>query len=82
MKATGNLALLTLVRRVDVALLVARYPLARPAYRRTRALPEHEAILVAVREKDADAARAAMRAHLDTVEHYLQDHARGIARAA
>jgi DNA-binding FadR family transcriptional regulator len=81
-KATGNLALLTLVRRVDAALLAARYPLARPAYRRTRALPEHEAILAAVREKDVDAARAAMRAHLDTVEHYLQDHARGIARAA
>jgi DNA-binding FadR family transcriptional regulator len=81
-KATGNLALLTLVRRVDAALLAARYPLARPAYRRTRALPEHEAILVAVREKDADAARAAMRAHLETVESYLREHARLLARAA
>src|SRR4051812_45457424 len=81
-KATGNLALLTLVRRVDVALLAARYPLARPAYRRTRALPEHEAILAAVRDHDAGAARAAMRAHLETVEHYLHEHARGIARAA
>ena len=81
-KATGNLALLTLVRRVDTALLAARYPLARPVYRRTRALPEHEAILVAVREKDADGARAAMRAHLETVESYLYEHARQVARAA
>jgi GntR family transcriptional repressor for pyruvate dehydrogenase complex len=81
-QATGNLALLALVRRVDAALLAARYPLARPAYRRTRALPEHEAILAAVRAGDADAAREAMRAHLDTVERYLYEHARGVARAA
>ena len=52
-EVTGNLALLALVRRVDAALLAARYPLARPAYRRTRALPEHEAILAAVRARDA-----------------------------
>ena len=81
-EATGNLALLALVRRVDAALLAARYPLARPAYRRTRALPEHEAILAAVRAGDAQAARAAMRAHLDTVERYLQEHAHKVARAA
>jgi GntR family transcriptional repressor for pyruvate dehydrogenase complex len=81
-EATGNLALLALVRRVDAALLAARYPLARPAYRRTRALPEHEAILSAVRSGDAEAARAAMRAHLDTVEGYLHEHARKIARVA
>jgi DNA-binding FadR family transcriptional regulator len=82
LEATGNLALLALVRRVDGALLAARYPLARPAYRRTRALPEHEAILSGVRAKDADAARAAMRAHLDTVEGYLREHASKVARAA
>jgi DNA-binding FadR family transcriptional regulator len=81
-EATGNLALLALVRRVDAALLAARYPLARPAYRRTRALPEHEAILSAVRAHDADAAREAMRTHLDTIEGYLQEHARKVARAA
>jgi GntR family transcriptional repressor for pyruvate dehydrogenase complex len=81
-EATGNLALLALVRRVDAALLAARYPLARPAYRRTRALPEHQAILDAVRAGDGEAARAAMRAHLETVEGYLQEHARKVARAA
>ncbi len=81
-QATGNLALLALVRRVDDALLAARYPLARPAYRRTRALPEHAAILDAVRARDPEAAQAAMRAHLDTVEAYLHEHARKVARAA
>jgi DNA-binding FadR family transcriptional regulator len=81
-EATGNLALLALVRRVDAALLAARYPLARPAYRRTRALPEHQAILDAVRGGEPEAARAAMRTHLDTVEGYLQEHARKVARAA
>ncbi len=81
-EATGNGALVSLVRRIDGALLAARYPLARPAYRRTRAIPEHEAILEAVRAGDEAAAREAMRAHLDTVEQYLHEHARRVARAA
>ena len=81
-EATGNAALVALVRRIDAALLAARYPLARPAYRRTRAIPEHEAILDAVRARDAKGARDAMRAHLDTVEQYLREHARRVARAA
>lgn len=81
-QATGNDALVSLVRRIDGALLAARYPLARPAYRRTRALPEHEAILEAVRTGDEAAARSAMATHLDTVEQYLREHARRVARAA
>jgi DNA-binding FadR family transcriptional regulator len=81
-EATGNDALVSLVRRIDGALLAARYPLARPAYRRTRAIPEHEAILAAVRARDEAAAREAMRSHLDTVEQYLREHARRVARAA
>ena len=81
-EATGNAALASLVRSIDGALLAARYPLARPAYRRTRAIPEHKAILDAVRAGDEAAAREAMRAHLDTVEQYLHEHARRVARAA
>jgi GntR family transcriptional repressor for pyruvate dehydrogenase complex len=81
-EATGNAPLASLVRRIDAALLAARYPLARPAYRKTRAIPEHEAILDAVRRRAPDAAREAMRAHLDTVEGYLREHARRVARAA
>lgn len=81
-EATGNGALVSLVRRIDGALLAARYPLARPAYRRTRAIPEHEAILDAVRARDERAARDAMRAHLDTVEQYLHEHAQRVVRAA
>lgn len=79
---TGNVPLASLVRRINDALLAARYPLARPAYRRDRAIPEHEAILRAVEARDPVAAQDAMRAHLDTVERYLQDHARRVARAA
>jgi len=81
-EATGNAPLASLVKRVDDALLAARYPLARPAYRRTRAIPEHRAILDAVRARDGAGARAAMRAHLDTIETYLHEHARKVARAA
>jgi DNA-binding FadR family transcriptional regulator len=81
-EATGNAPLASLVRRIDDALLTARYPLARPAYRRSRAIPEHEAILAAVQARDAEAARAAMNEHLDTVEGYLREHARKVARTA
>jgi DNA-binding FadR family transcriptional regulator len=80
--ATGNVALLSLVRRVDDALLAARYPLARPTARRARALPEHAAIVAAVRARKPEVARAAMRVHLDTVAEYLREHARRVARAA
>lgn len=79
-EATGNGALVSLVHRIDDALLAARYPLARPAYRRTRAIPEHQAIFDAVRAGDETAARAAMSDHLDTVEQYLREHAARVAR--
>ena len=75
-EATGNLALATLARRIHDALLVARYPLARPAYRQKRALPEHRAIRDAVAARDANGAREAMREHLATVGEYLAQHAR------
>ena len=78
--ATGNLALGTLARRVHAALLAARYPLARPAYRRERAMPEHQAIHDAVVAGRPKAARAAMAAHLETVQQYLEQHARSLAR--
>jgi len=81
-EAAANSALTALVRRIDGALLAARYPLARPAYRRSRALPEHRAILDAVHAGDAEAAREAMSAHLDTVAGYLREHAGKVARAA
>jgi DNA-binding FadR family transcriptional regulator len=57
------------------ALCIARRPLARPGLRHDRGLPEHEAILAAVARSDAQAARAAMEAHLDTVETYLREYA-------
>lgn len=75
--ATDNNALGNLVQRLHAALLTARYPLARPQYRVERALPEHERILTAVADGDAEGARAAMRDHLATVEGYLRDHAAG-----
>jgi DNA-binding FadR family transcriptional regulator len=58
------------------ALCTARRPLARPALRRERGLPEHQRILAAVARGDADAARRAMTEHLDTVESYLREYAR------
>jgi DNA-binding FadR family transcriptional regulator len=49
--------------------------------RRERSLPEHERILRAVARRDPDGARAAMGAHLATVEAYLQEYADGRAAA-
>ena len=71
--ATGNRALGGLVERIHSALLVARYPLARPQYRVERALPEHRRILAAVAAGVADEARAAMRDHLETIAGYLRE---------
>ena len=69
--ATGNSALAGLIERIHAALLEARFPTARPQYRLERAMPEHERIAAAIVAGDADAARAAMRAHLGTVKEYL-----------
>jgi len=71
--ATGNHALGGLVEHIHSALLVARYPLARPQYRAERALPEHRRILAAVASGDPDEARAAMSEHLDTIASYLRE---------
>ncbi len=73
--ATGNRPLGGLVERIHTALLLARYPLARPQYRFERALPEHRRILAAVAAGDADEARASMSAHLDTIASYLRERA-------
>jgi DNA-binding FadR family transcriptional regulator len=72
--ATGNRALGGLVERIHSALLLARFPLARPQYRQERALPEHRRILAAVTAKDPAEARAAMSDHLDTIAGYLDEH--------
>jgi GntR family transcriptional repressor for pyruvate dehydrogenase complex len=77
--ATGNRSLGALVSRIHAALFLARFPLARPDYRQARGLPDHARILAAVRAGDPDAAREAMRAHLDSVAGYLREHERTLA---
>jgi GntR family transcriptional repressor for pyruvate dehydrogenase complex len=80
--ATGNRALGNLTEPIHRALNTARRPLARPEQRLERSLPEHERILRAVARRDAPGARAAMAAHLATVEAYLHEYAEGRAAAA
>ena len=72
--ATGNRSLGRMTEPVHRALSAARRPLARPEHRLGRSLPEHRAILAAIAERDRDAAREAMRAHLLTVERYLTEY--------
>src|SRR5215211_133001 len=75
--ATGNRALGRMTEPIHRALAAARRPLARPEHRLERSLPEHRAILAAIAARDPDAARAAMRDHLLTVERYLGEYAAG-----
>jgi GntR family transcriptional repressor for pyruvate dehydrogenase complex len=76
-QATGNLALGRMTEPVHRALAMARRPLARPEHRVARSLPEHREILSAIAGRDPEAARAAMREHLLTVERYLREYAQG-----
>jgi GntR family transcriptional repressor for pyruvate dehydrogenase complex len=74
-RAAGNRALLRMVAPLQQTLINARRPLAAPEKRFERALPEHKAILRGIASHDAEAARGAMRAHLETVENYLRAYA-------
>jgi len=74
--ATRNRPLARVVERIHSALLLARYPLARPQYRQRRALPEHRRIFEAVAAGDVAEARAAMSDHLDTIASYLDEYRR------
>jgi DNA-binding FadR family transcriptional regulator len=81
-RATGNRALGRMTEPVHRALAAARRPLARPALRLERSLPEHRRILAAIADGDAEGARTAMRDHLLTVERYLSEYAAGPASAS
>jgi DNA-binding FadR family transcriptional regulator len=79
--ATGNSALGRMTEPIHRALAAARRPLARPEHRLERSLPEHRRILAAIAAREPEAARAAMRDHLLTVERYLREYERGAAEA-
>jgi GntR family transcriptional repressor for pyruvate dehydrogenase complex len=78
--ATGNRALAQLVGQLHSALVLARYPLARPQYRQEKALPEHNRILTAVASHDPAQARQAMSEHLSTIAGYLGGYRSGTDR--
>jgi GntR family galactonate operon transcriptional repressor len=74
-RAAGNPTLGQMAAPIHRALATTFGALARPRERFDRGLPEHERILEAIVERDADAARSAMRDHLLTVEGYLREYA-------
>jgi len=71
--ATRNRALGNLTGPIHRALTATRRPLTRPAARIERAVAEYRRILAAIADRDPDAARAALRDHLATVEGYLRE---------
>jgi DNA-binding FadR family transcriptional regulator len=79
--ATRNRALTGMMDSIHRALGAAVPALARPDARFERGLPEHKRILAAIVGRDPDAAREAMRAHLETIEGYLREYATARASA-
>jgi GntR family galactonate operon transcriptional repressor len=73
-QAAENRILSRIVEPIQRALQTARRPLARPQARIERAIPEHRAILTAIAAHEPEAARAAMLAHLETIEGYLREY--------
>jgi GntR family transcriptional repressor for pyruvate dehydrogenase complex len=80
--ATGNRALGRMTEPIHRALAAARRPLARPDARQARSLPEHRRILTAIAAGAPAEARAAMAAHLRTVEEYLREYAESVSDRA
>jgi GntR family transcriptional regulator, galactonate operon transcriptional repressor len=72
-RATGNRTLARMAEPIHRALNTTFGALARPEARFERSLPEHRRILEAIERNDPGGAREAMRAHLLTVEGYLQE---------
>jgi DNA-binding FadR family transcriptional regulator len=70
----GNRTLGRMTEPIHRALSAALRRLSRPQHRFERGLPEHERILSAIRARDPDEARAAMRSHLATIESYLGEY--------
>jgi DNA-binding FadR family transcriptional regulator len=73
--ATHNPLYVGIGKTIHPVALTYRYPLARPGFRRDRALPEHRRIFEAVRAADSKAARAAMAAHHKTIQRYEREYA-------
>jgi GntR family transcriptional repressor for pyruvate dehydrogenase complex len=72
--ASGNRVFWRITEPIHRALATARRPLAQPATRYARTLPEHGRILNAIASRDPEEARAAMRAHLDSIGEYLREY--------
>lgn len=75
--AARNRVLARMVRPVQRALLGPPPPRALPDLCDEGSVAEHKAILAAIASRDAEGARRAMAAHLDTVETRLARHAAG-----
>jgi len=72
--ASENVALGRITEPIHRALSAAMGQHARPEARFERGLPEHEKILRGIEKRKPDAARAAMREHLATVENYIREY--------
>jgi GntR family transcriptional repressor for pyruvate dehydrogenase complex len=72
-RAAGNRALTRITDPLQRAFFTAHRPLVHPEARQGRSVPEHEAVLKAIEERDPAAASSAMERLLSTVEGYVED---------
>jgi DNA-binding FadR family transcriptional regulator len=80
--AAGNRILSRVVEPIRRALLATQQRLAHPEARLARAVPEHKAILSGIASRSPEDAAAAMRAHLDTIEGYLEEFTAAIEHSS
>jgi DNA-binding FadR family transcriptional regulator len=79
--ATHNPLYVGIGKTIHPVALTYRYPLARPRYRKQRALPEHRRIFEPVKAGDPEAARGAMAEHHKTIQRYEREYAASRAAA-
>jgi GntR family transcriptional regulator, transcriptional repressor for pyruvate dehydrogenase complex len=73
--ATGNQVLPRVVAPIQRAMATLRPQLAlHPEDRVQKTVPQHKAILEAIADADSEGARAAMSAHLASIEEYLREY--------
>jgi DNA-binding FadR family transcriptional regulator len=70
--ASGNRVLITLIRELNDVLKESRYAMFAIPGRPTQSQREHAKITAAIRRGDAEAARAAMRAHITRVREQVR----------
>src|SRR5204863_4897041 len=81
-RATRNRVVISIMATLNDLLVESRKLTLKRKGRPSRSLMGHEAVIVALKRRDADGAAAAMRHHIDQIARLLRDAGRPGAAAA